>query len=309
MADVTSEMDDGSHGATLYNRYAAAIRALPAGPLSATDVQIPALLMEASGELVIYYAPFDAINLEARVILLGITPGLTQMTLALQRARTLALAGRPVTEVVREARRTAAFGGPMRKNLIRMLDGIGLPQALNITSCESLFAEHADLAHMTSALRYPVFFQGKNYSGYRPRMTRNTMLRRCLLTTLADELGQIPDALIVPMGPSASEALDLLSTERRLDQRRYLIGFPHPSTGPGYKDRKQQYEERRDLLAAQMKAWFSGKPMPSLPKAKPIEGKRQRARQYRSGSWQELGWPEGTTDEDVLKELSLSQDD
>lgn len=37
------------------------------------------LLMDSSGPVSIYYAPFEYINPSARVVLVGITPGPTQM--------------------------------------------------------------------------------------------------------------------------------------------------------------------------------------------------------------------------------------
>lgn len=268
MTDATAATDQWPTDTTLFDRYALVIRALPAGPLSAAAVQIPALRMEAAGNLATYYAPFDAVNPEARVILLGITPGLTQMTLALERARTLLLAGRPPDEVVREAKRTAAFGGTMRAHLVRMLDDIGLPQRLGIDSSERLFDQAAGLAHMTSALRYPVFFRGQNYTGGQPKMTRDPLLRRRLLTTLADEVAQVPGALIVPLGKSVSEALAWLDAQGRVDLRRCLVGFPHPSGGNGHRER--EYAERREALAAQVAAWFGGEPLPQpLPSVQP----------------------------------------
>lgn len=42
-------------------------------------VRDPRLLMDASGNVKIYYAPFEYINHSARIVLVGITPGPTQM--------------------------------------------------------------------------------------------------------------------------------------------------------------------------------------------------------------------------------------
>ena len=46
------------------------------------------LLMERSGPLDIFYAPFDYLNRDAKIVIIGITPGLQQMTNAIRAART-----------------------------------------------------------------------------------------------------------------------------------------------------------------------------------------------------------------------------
>ena len=53
----------------------------------------------------------------------------------------------------------------MRNNLVALLDSIGLNQALQIATTGSLWEADAHLIHFTSVLRYPVFIDGKNYSG------------------------------------------------------------------------------------------------------------------------------------------------
>ncbi len=61
-------------------------------------VRDPRLLMDASGDVKIYYAPFEYINPSARIVLVGITPGPTQMVNANNEARRALQAGKPSTE-------------------------------------------------------------------------------------------------------------------------------------------------------------------------------------------------------------------
>jgi len=42
------------------------------------QVRDPRLLMDASGDVKIYYTPFEYINPSARIVLVGITPGPTE---------------------------------------------------------------------------------------------------------------------------------------------------------------------------------------------------------------------------------------
>ena len=49
-----------------------------------------------------------------------------------------------------------AFAGTMRRNLIDMLDRIGIAEWLDLASTAAPFDEASNLLHSTSALRYPV---------------------------------------------------------------------------------------------------------------------------------------------------------
>ncbi len=50
----------------------------------------------------------------------------------------------------------------LRKNLSEMLDGIGLPTALDIPSMGLLFGVNRQYLHSTSLHRYPVFAEDEN---------------------------------------------------------------------------------------------------------------------------------------------------
>jgi hypothetical protein len=84
-------------------------------------------------DLEVRYIPFDPLPApDARIALVGITPGQTQLRLAIAAARDALSRGLDDDEVIRRAKSAAAFGGPMRANLIWMLDRVGLPGALGI---------------------------------------------------------------------------------------------------------------------------------------------------------------------------------
>jgi len=186
------------------------------------------LLMRESGNLSTYYAPFDYVNLEARIVICGITPGLKQAMLALREAKSQLAAGATLEVAWRKAKETASFGGPMRINLIRMLDHIGIQKYLGIGSASDLFSEASNLVHYTSALRYPVFLSGMNYNGT-PKMTIHPDLRWQLEEHLSQELGSLPNTVVVPLGPKVEEALDYLARRGKLSRDRVLAGMPHPS--------------------------------------------------------------------------------
>jgi hypothetical protein len=99
-----------------------------------------ALRVHDDGWMALYYAPFDYVNEAARIILMGITPGRWQMCEACLAARQAIARGATDDEVLREAKNKASFAGPMRANLVGMLDGIGIALQLDVASCASLFS-------------------------------------------------------------------------------------------------------------------------------------------------------------------------
>ncbi|WP_321528559.1 hypothetical protein [Sedimenticola selenatireducens] len=186
------------------------------------------LKISESGRLSIFYAPFDSVNTKARVVLVGITPGLQQAVNALNAAKQEIDRGVGTLEVVVTAKATASFSGTMRSPLIEMLDHVGLNTALGITSCAALFSDRQDLLHSTSILRYPVFYDGKNYSGS-PNMLKTPLLRAALEARFSEEALMLPDAVYVPLGPKVSEGLQHLANKGILNEGHILSGIPHPS--------------------------------------------------------------------------------
>ena len=65
-----------------FDRFADTIRALP--KLGKVDALPESRLMDRSGEIETYYAPFDHINREARITICGITPGLLRLSVGLE---------------------------------------------------------------------------------------------------------------------------------------------------------------------------------------------------------------------------------
>lgn len=86
----------------------------------------PELQLWRQGALSVFYAPWDWVNTSARVMLVGITPGLHQATEALGEAQRSLAEGLSPEDALRRADAVGSFSGPMRTNLVTMLDGIGL---------------------------------------------------------------------------------------------------------------------------------------------------------------------------------------
>ena len=146
------------------DEFAAIIRTLPEKRLyEKQDLCTEQFKIYADSEIEVFYAPFDAVAESAKVAIVGITPGFQQMEIGFRFARSFLLEGHSGTEACVEAKRQASFAGQMRKNLVDMLDEIGLPGAHGLSSSGELFGSEANQLHTTSALRYPVFVQGENF--------------------------------------------------------------------------------------------------------------------------------------------------
>lgn len=186
------------------------------------------LAIEREGNIQVCYAPFDHIERSARLVIVGITPGMTQAVNALNALNDSKLAGKTMEEALRVAKMTASFSGAMRSNLVEMLDFIGVARLLKLNTTASLFDAGSSDMHFTSALRYPVFVDGKNYSG-NPSMLKVPTLRNMVETHLAEEARLLSHAVWLPLGPKAEEAVLHLVGNGLLPRMNVLAGMPHPS--------------------------------------------------------------------------------
>jgi hypothetical protein len=217
---------------TQFSRFAPLLRDMTEAQL-ASEIERPRRLLLATGmaggkRIDIAYAPVDHVNVEARIVIVGLTPGRQQMRNALMEARSCLRAGRSEADALAAAKVFASFSGPMRANLVAMLDSIGANRLLGLQSTASLWDADAHLAHFTSALRYPVFIDGKNYSGA-PRLLATPLLREQLLDRFVAEAAALRHAIFVPLGPQVGAAVEFAAEKAGLNRNRVLAGLPHPS--------------------------------------------------------------------------------
>ncbi len=92
---------------------------------------------------------FDYVNPNAEVVIVGITPGNSQQK------------GSREGMTPREIKRKYAFAGTLRKNMVSMLDHIGVNSLLRIDSCASLWEQDFDRVEMTSLLKDATYVEGK----------------------------------------------------------------------------------------------------------------------------------------------------
>jgi len=271
----------------LANRFAPVIRRLSLAAIGQFPLP-PDLLIDGRGDFEVYYAPFDHVNADARIVLVGITPGYRQMRSAILEFRRQMNLSVELPVALAAAKKTASFSGPMRKNLCDMLDYFQIHTLLGISSCSSLFDADVHQVHFASLLRYPTFHCGCNYSGS-PSIEQNTFLQSYLLEYFAAEAASLSKAIFVPLGSTVSRTLQDLSERGILDPGRVLDGLEHPSGGNSERiaymlDRKPRaalsvktradridqakaslHQKVARLLAAVGKEWSPPVPAPGRP--------------------------------------------
>jgi hypothetical protein len=193
------------------------------------DVHAPALHMHSEGSLSVSYAPFEWVNPQAKLIIVGITPGELQAANALEEAKRQLSMGASDAAAIQAAKLTGAFSGPMRKNLLAMLDKVGLPKWLGVTSAAELFEKRADLIQTSSVIQYPTFVDSKkNYNGT-PNLRRSPLLRSLVKDYFVPMAASLPEARILALGDVPWKTLQWLADEGLLDRDRVLGCIPHPS--------------------------------------------------------------------------------
>lgn len=210
-----------------FENYRALIQNAP--HFSTTSPLPDSLLLKKEGKISIYYAPFEYVNENARIVLVGITPGLQQAANALNTAKIGLEKGSSSEDILKTVKSAASFSGSMRTNLISMLDDVGIHEKLGISSTDLLFSSHAYLVQMASILKNPVFIDGGNYSGS-PSMLNTPLLRESIQEFFVTEIcNKLKTSLFIPLGPKVTEALEWLASQKIINEKQILSGMPHPS--------------------------------------------------------------------------------
>lgn len=210
-----------------FENYRALIKNAP--HFSITAPLPDSLLLKKEGKISIYYAPFEYVNESAKIVLVGITPGLQQAANALNAAKIGLEKGGSSEDILKAVKSAASFSGSMRTNLISMLDHVGIHEKLGIPSTELLFTSHAHLVQMASILKNPVFVDGGNYFGS-PSMLKTPLLRESIQEFFVTEIcNKLKTSLFIPLGPKVTEALEWLASQKIINDNQILSGMPHPS--------------------------------------------------------------------------------
>lgn len=201
------------------------------------------------------YTPFEYVNKNAKVAIVGITPGYTQVMNAIKSLSESLKAGEDGENALQTAKHAGAFSGSLRKNLIDLLDSIGLQDYLKIGNCSELFENRNDLIQSCSVLKNAIFRYNKrkdswdNYNGS-PDIIKNDFLRR-RVDLFGEQTKNFPKGIIyITLGPVVSSAFDYLVSKGVIERVRVFSGLIHPA--PGNNERIAAWLERKpfDQLSA-----------------------------------------------------------
>ncbi|MGX9134751.1 hypothetical protein ACWV26_10265 [Rummeliibacillus sp. JY-2-4R] len=238
-----------------FNQFKNLIQSLPSS-LTAESLLSEQFLLEIDEKkkLEIYYAPFEYVNESAKVVIVGITPGIHQMKQSFSTVLNLRNSVDNDEAILQQVKNNSSFEGPMRKNLVKMLDELGLNEYLGLSSTMELFNEASNLVHTTSVLPFPVFYNGKNYSGSTPNILKTETLKKYVTQCFATEMNNLDNPLIIPLGINVTNVLKYLVDNQLLDSNCLLSGFPHPSGGNGH--RIKQFAENKIQMKEMLRAHF-----------------------------------------------------
>ena len=168
---------------------------------------------------------FDYVNPKAEVVIVGITPGNSQLD------------GSREGLTPREIKRKFAFAGRMRPNLVNLLDFIGVNRLLGIESCSTLWEEDFDKVDMTSLLKDATYIVGKS----RRMMFKDTeMIAKSKVLTDKYENGFVKDCLqykrarlFVACGQGVYD--ELMKLKERGVITAPVVAIAHPSGNNGVR--------------------------------------------------------------------------
>jgi uracil-DNA glycosylase len=181
-----------------------------------------------------YYAPFDHVNRQADIIIVGITPGRTQMNRSINALKLAMDSEQDIDTTLKSVKQHASLSGSMRPRIVEMLNRLGYAKLLGIECCNGLWAEHNHRVHFCSLLKYPVFVNGKDYCG-QPKLFNTPELEQLLFEEFVHNLSTInPNALIVPLGEMVATVLTTLHQQGHIQQQlttfqNKVVAPPHPS--------------------------------------------------------------------------------
>lgn len=132
-------------------------------------------------------------------------------------------------EVLKRCKAVGSFSGPMRKNLVELMDEAGIAEFLGIETTAQLFSDKQDLVNLTSCIRYPTFAvkNGKE-TNFNAEIKQGTELFNFAAALTLEELNKAPNAVLLPLGPKVRHYLEKVVKGTNFENR-LLPELPHPS--------------------------------------------------------------------------------
>ena len=162
----------------------------------------------------------DYVNPKAKLVIVGITPGESQMKASRDR------------KTAEEIKRENAFAGIMRNNLVKMLDAIGVNKLLKIKTCDTLWSTDFDKVQMTSLLRNATYYNGKMFKGTPSILNTPKLMDELMSGFVEHDCRKCKNAILyVALGRSVKKVLEWLEQSKKLNAP--IVTIPHASGSNG----------------------------------------------------------------------------
>ena len=197
---------------------------------------------------------FDYVNPKAKVVIVGITPGNSQLDGSRDGMSPL------------EIKRKYAFAGSMRHWLVNMLDYIGINQLLKIETCSSLWGDDFDMTSLLKDATYEIKKDGsRDMFRHASKIEKSEKLTRMLEDGFVKNCAKYDNSvLFVACGPGVYDVLKKLQNEKKIEG--LVAGIAHPSganlgrilcylgqkesMGPSYNWCVEKAEEAKSLVSS-----------------------------------------------------------
>lgn len=203
----------------------------------------PIILIEDVRRYRVQYIPFEYVNPAAKLVVVGITPGNTQVAGTYETLRRMAASGEPKVSVLRAIKRENSFGGKsMQPNLLKMLRHFEFEKLLGIEDVAELWGKSHHLFQATSVVPNAAFkwAKKKGVEGWQPfagsfaDVQRVPMLRNEFESVFLKSVQTMNSgALYLGLGPTPHEALQYCVDKSLIRPEQFLGSFPHPSSSGG----------------------------------------------------------------------------
>lgn len=192
-------------------------------------------LLASDGRDELYYIPFEWTNPQAKLVVVGITPGPNQMELAYRTASSKIKVGLDDEGILKAAKAHGAFGSAtMRPNLIKMMNHFGFADLFDVEDVADFWDRRSDVFLGTSVIPHAAFRNGKPFAGSFDDVMKSKIFSECFHVDFVPSLKDIPgDARFVALGETPLRALSWCVRYGKLKEEQVLGAFAHPSTNGG----------------------------------------------------------------------------
>ena len=201
----------------------------------ASAVRHPDTLLARELAYEVFYIPFEHVNRRARLVIVGITPGMNQLEMAYAEAQRLLHLGVSHAVILEAVKTLAAFGGEaMRPNLLRMLRHFNFAKMLEIRDEADLWDGASAMLHSTSVVPHAAFKNGKMFSGSFDEIIKVPALRERFENDFVPSVSELADdALYVALGKTPYDALKHCVGLGVIRENQLLGALAHPSRSGG----------------------------------------------------------------------------